>query len=94
MRAAEVIDRVRKMKTAEHLLIAGRDNPTKDYGPGILNCLGNDRFRAKYNSGDNSLHPSPSQSVTNDIEMRDIVGVPVDLDDADSSDEGGNEKVK
>jgi hypothetical protein len=52
MRAAEVIDRVRKMKTAEHLLIAGRDNPTEDYGPGILNCLGNDRFRAKYNSGD------------------------------------------
>jgi hypothetical protein len=44
MRAAEVIDRVRKMKTAEHLLIAGRDNPTEDYGPGILNCLGNVRF--------------------------------------------------
>jgi len=26
--------------------------------------------------------------------MRDIVGVPVDSNDADSSDEGGNEKVK
>ena len=49
MRAAEVIDRVRKMKTGNRLFAS---NPTEDYGPGILNCHGNDRFRAKYNSGD------------------------------------------
>ena len=41
MRAVEVIDRVRKMKTAEHLVIAGRDNPTEDYATaqGFLTAL-------------------------------------------------------
>ena len=98
MPAAEVTDRVRQMRTGEHLVIAGKDKPTEDFDPGILHCIGIGQFRARYKSGgfeDLILHPSPSKCITNDIEMGLIVGV---LEGSEvvsgSNDEGDNMSVK
>ena len=97
MTAADAKDHVRKMRTDEQFRIAGKNKPAEAYDQGVLTCIGENSFRALYDSGDVErleLHSSPSKCITNDIDMGYIVGVLAGSHGADHSDEDDDETVK
>ena len=96
MTAADAKDHVRKMRTDEQFRIAGKNKPAEAYDQGVLTCIGENSFRALYDSGDVErleLHSSPSKCITNDIDMGYIVGVLAGSHGADHSDEDDDETL-